>query len=231
MSRLLENAVMCGRFVGFSTIDEIQKHFGVDQLLTEQVHPSYNVAPTQQIVVITRDDERRVLEMMHWGLVPFWAKDPSIGSRMINARSETVAEKPSFKAAFRKRRCLIVNDGFFEWTGPKGNRQPVFIRPAGQTGPFAFAGLWEVWRSGKAPEAPPLKSCTILTMDASNSIREIHHRMPMMLKPEAYSAWLDPATDLQQLEVYRDFETVAVRQAVNSPENNDPSILDPLFDR
>jgi putative SOS response-associated peptidase YedK len=222
---------MCGRFVAFSTIDEIQKHFGVDRLLAEQVQPSYNVAPTQQIAVVLQDDAQRVLEMMHWGLVPFWAKDPSIGSRMINARSETVAEKPSFKAAFRKRRCLIVNDGFFEWTGPKGNRQPVFIRPNEERGPFAFAGLWEVWRPRENPAAPALKSCTILTTDSSESIRQIHHRMPMMLKPEAYSVWLDPTTDLQQLEVYRDFKTEPVSQAVNSPENNDPSIFGPLFDR
>jgi putative SOS response-associated peptidase YedK len=217
--------------VAFSTIDEIQKHFGVDRLLAEQVQPSYNVAPTQQIAVVLQDDAQRVLEMMHWGLVPFWAKDPSIGSRMINARSETVAEKPSFKAAFRKRRCLIVNDGFFEWTGPKGNRQPVFIRPNEERGPFAFAGLWEVWRPRENPAAPALKSCTILTTDSSESIRQIHHRMPMMLKPEAYSVWLDPTTDLQQLEVYRDFKTEPVSQAVNSPENNDPSIFGPLFDR
>ena len=100
---------MCGRFVAFSTIDEIQKHFGVDRLLAEQVQPSYNVAPTQQIAVVRRQGDERVLETMHWGLVPFWAKEVSIGNRMINARAETVAEKPSFKAAFRKRRCLIVN--------------------------------------------------------------------------------------------------------------------------
>jgi len=226
---------MCGRFVAFSTIDEIQKHFGVGQLRTEQVKPSYNVAPTQAVAVVRRDGEERVLEKMHWGLVPFWAKDPSIGSRMINARVETVAEKPSFKAAFKKRRCLIVNDGFFEWTGSKGNRQPLFIRPEAQAGPFAFAGLWEVWKPREAPEASALHSCTILTMDASESIRQIHHRMPLMLKPDSYALWIDPGEiasgDLKTLAIYGDFETVPVSQAVNSPESNDPSILDPLFDK
>lgn len=154
---------MCGRFVAFSTTDEIRKHFGVDHLRAEQVRPSYNVAPTQQVAVVFQEQGKRVLEMMHWGLVPFWAEDPAIGNRMINARVETVAEKPSFKAAFRKRRCLIVNDGFFEWTGPKGNRQPVYIKPKGNTGPFAFAGLWEAWRPKEEPEADTLRSCTVLT--------------------------------------------------------------------
>ncbi|MCF8053364.1 MAG: SOS response-associated peptidase [Desulfobacterales bacterium] len=224
---------MCGRFVAFSAIDEIQKHFGVDQLRAEQVQPSYNVAPTQQIAVVRRDGDERVMETMHWGLVPFWAKDPSIGSRMINARIETVAGKPSFKAAFKKRRCLIVNDGFFEWTGSKGNRQPLFIKPEGEAGPFAFAGLWEVWRAKEAPEAAPLLSCTILTMDASESIRQIHHRMPVMLKPDSYALWIDPVEiapgDLKTMVIYRDFETVPVSQAVNSPENNNSSLLDPLL--
>jgi putative SOS response-associated peptidase YedK len=226
---------MCGRFVAFSTIDEIQKHFGVDRFLAEQVQPSCNVAPTQEVAVVRREGDERVLEAMHWGLVPFWAKDPSIGNRMINARVETVAEKPSFKAAFKKRRCLIVNDGFFEWTGSKGNRQPIFIRPEGKAGPFAFAGLWEVWKPREEPQAAPLHSCTILTMDASESIRPIHHRMPVMLKPDSYALWVDPGEidpgDLKALAVYRDFDTVPVSQAVNSPENNDPSILDPRFDK
>ncbi|MCF8078042.1 MAG: SOS response-associated peptidase [Desulfobacterales bacterium] len=220
--------------MAFSTTDEIQKHFGVDHLRAEQVRPSYNVAPTQQVAVVFHEQGKRVLEMMHWGLVPFWAKDPAIGNRMINARAETVAEKPSFKAAFRKRRCLIVNDGFFEWTGPKGNRQPVYIKPKGNSGPFAFAGLREAWRAKEEPEADTLRSGTILTMDSSESIRQIHHRMPVMLEPEAYALWIDTGridpVDLGHIAIYRDFETVPVTQAVNSPEKNDPSILDPLFE-
>lgn len=229
---------MCGRFVSFSTTDEIQRHFGVEKIRPKEVQPSYNVAPTQQIAVVFQESGQQVLDTMHWGLVPFWAKDPSIGNRMINARSETVAEKPSFKAAFRQRRCLIVNDGFFEWTGPKGNRQPMFIKPEGETGPFAFAGLWETWKPKEEPDATPLTSCTILTMDAAESIREIHHRMPVMLKPGAYEVWLNPAGidpgDFERIvstQAYSNFEAIPVSQAVNSPDRNDPSLLEPVSDQ
>lgn len=227
---------MCGRFAGFSTIEEIERHFGVQQLRTDEVQPSYNVAPTHRIVVIINEDGKRVLELMKWGLVPHWADDPAIGYKLINARTESVAEKPSFKAAFQKRRCLIVNDGFFEWTGPKGNRKPLFIRPSGQNGPFAFAGLWEVWKPKDKPDALPMRSCTILTMDAAESIRRIQHRMPVMLKPEAYGVWLNSAGidpgDFKQMisnQTYSDFEVTPVSPAANRPDNNDPSLLDPLF--
>jgi len=222
---------MCGRFVGYSSLEQIQSHFKVNRILPGRIEPSYNIAPTQQISVITQEGSERVLSLMHWGLVPFWAKDPSIGNRMINARSETVAEKPAFKNAFRNRRCLIVNDGFFEWKGTKGNKQPVFLKPKGFEGPFAFAGLWEIWKPKDDEFAEGYKSCTILTTDASESVKPIHHRMPVMLKSSSYDGWLDPTlkdpTELQEIlkNRYLDFEHHPVSKKVNFPEHDDPSLI------
>lgn len=223
---------MCGRFVGFSTLDEIVSHFSLDGPLPEEVRANYNVAPSQQVLAVVEKDGQRELSFMHWGLVPFWAKDPSIGSRMINARWETADQKPSFKAAFRKRRCLIVNDGFYEWTGAGGKRQPVYIRPEGLRGPFAFAGLWEQWKPESLPGEDPYRSCTILTAEAAASIRPIHHRMPMVLDPEGYRTWLDPACSdigllrrLLQEKTCRAFVARPVSTKVNSPSNNEPSLI------
>jgi putative SOS response-associated peptidase YedK len=130
------------------------------------------------------------LEKLHWGLVPFWAKDISIGNKLINARAETIASKPSFRNAFKKRRCLIPADGFYEWKGPKGQKLPMLITLP-ESKPFAFAGLWETWNK-KDDQDTIYKSCTIITTEASDSVREIHHRMPAILKPEMYESWLDP---------------------------------------
>lgn len=222
---------MCGRFVGYSTAEQIQSHFQVDQMLSDHIQASYNIAPQQELAVVTQEGSERILSLMHWGLVPFWAKDPSIGNRMINARSETLAEKPAFKSAFRNRRCLIVNDGFFEWKGPKRDRQPVFLKPKGQEGPFAFAGLWEAWKPKDDEFAEEYRSCTILTADSSESVRPIHHRMPIVLKPFAYGTWLDPSTK-DPTELYRimddhywDFENHPVSKEVNSPVKNAPSLI------
>ena len=223
---------MCGRFVGFSTIDQIQTHFGIDKILSDQIRANFNVAPTQQIATIVQEGSKRTLELMHWGLVPIWAKDLSIGNKMINARSETAAEKPAFKAAFRKRRCLIVNDGFFEWMGSKGKKQPMFIKPYGEDGPFAFAGLWEVWMPKDKKNSPLYKSCTILTTEAAESLRPIHHRMPVVLKPKSYGPWLDQAknnpVEIKQIlggHLYSDFESHPVSTAVNKPLTNDPTLI------
>jgi putative SOS response-associated peptidase YedK len=134
---------MCGRFVVFSNLEKLKQHFPIDKALSE-ITPNYNVAPTQEILAIIRQEGLNVLEKLHWGFVPRWAKDISTGYKMINARSETIATKPSFQDAFKKRRCLILADGFYEWTGQKGNKQPVFITLPDEK-PFAFAGLWETW--------------------------------------------------------------------------------------
>ena len=223
---------MCGRFVGFRRLEELIEHFPID-VANVEVTPSYNVAPTQEILAIARHDDQNHLEKLHWGLVPFWAKDTSNGSRMINARSETVAAKPSFRTAFKWRRCLILADGFYEWKGEKGNKQPMFLTlPDGR--PFAFAGLWEAWDNrGKEPTA--YRSCSILTREASASVMPIHNRMPVILKPEAYDGWLSRDNqdvrllqDIIQNEVYTELKSVPVSRQVNAAKVNRPGNIRPL---
>jgi putative SOS response-associated peptidase YedK len=167
---------MCGRFVGFRKLEELKQYFPIDQSNCEAT-ANYNVAPTQEILAIARLDGANVLDKYHWGLVPFWAKDTAISYKMINARSETVASKPSFREAFKKRRCLILSDGFYEWKGRKGQKQPVFITTP-DASPFAFAGLWEIWHD-KQNQDTTYRSCTIITREAVGAVRELHHRMPM----------------------------------------------------
>ena len=222
---------MCGRLVGFRGLDELKKVFPIDHAACEVIE-NYNVAPSQQILCIIQYGSEKRLEKLHWGLVPFWADDTSIGNRMINARAETIATKPSFRNAFRKRRCLILADGFFEWKGKKGRKQPLFITlPDNQ--PFAFAGLWDIWKKGGGDS--DYKSCTIITTDASESIREIHHRMPAVLKPETYSSWLDPEntnvddlTNILQTGIVTEFLGHPVSKQVNSVQNNTPDNIMPL---
>jgi putative SOS response-associated peptidase YedK len=162
---------MCGRFTLFSSPRELQQFFGTPSPSFE-ILPNYNVAPTQDIPVIIQHEGGRHLEKLHWGLVPFWAKDASIGSRMINARVETITSKPAFKAAIKQRRCLIPANGFYEWLGKSGNKQPYCFHLASDE-PIAFAGLWEVWEGkNTAAEPSPYKSCTIITTDASDSVKD-----------------------------------------------------------
>jgi len=222
---------MCGRFVGYRSLDELKDVFPIDQTAVEAVS-NYNVAPSQEILAIAKYEGQNWLVKFHWGLVPFWAKDISIGSRMINARSETIAEKPSFRNAFKRRRCLIPADGFYEWKGEKGRKQPMFITLP-DSKPFAFAGLWESWN--KADPESPYKSCTIITAAASESIRDIHHRMPVILKPEAYDAWLDPDNrdtvglgEMLTDEIVTELVGYPVSKQVNSARNNDPACIEPI---
>ena len=223
---------MCGRFVVFSRIEELIEHFPID-VANVNVSPSYNIAPTQEILAIVRHDDRNHLEKLHWGLVPFWAKDTTNGSRMINARSETIAAKPSFRTAFKWRRCLILADGFYEWKGEKGNKQPMFLTlPDGR--PFAFAGLWEAW-DNRGEEPTAYRSCSILTREASQSVVPIHNRMPVILKPGAFDVWLSRDNqdvrllqDLIQNEVYTEIKSVPVSRQVNSAKVNRPGNIRPL---
>lgn len=196
---------MCGRFVSASPPERIAAYFGAEapEALLER---SYNVAPTNDVYAVLVDGGVRHVDAFHWGLVPFWAKDPKIGSKMINARAETLAERNAYKSAFKKRRCLIPADGFYEWkkpgTGPsegraKGPKQPFFIhRPDGE--PYAFAGLWEVWR-GPNKDQEPLRSCTIITTSPNEVMSTVHDRMPVILPESAWDAWLDRDND--ELEV------------------------------
>jgi putative SOS response-associated peptidase YedK len=222
---------MCGRFVGYRKLEELQEFFPIDRANCD-VSANFNVAPSQEILAIFNHQGENWLDRFHWGLVPFWAKDPSIGNRMINARAETIAEKPSFKNAFKKRRCLIIADGFYEWKGPRGQKQPMLITLPDKK-PFAFAGLWESWR--KIESETPYRSCTIITTEASKSIRDIHHRMPVILKPEAYTNWLNPENqDIADLKIILAKERLTelisypVSKKVNATGNNDASCIDPI---
>jgi putative SOS response-associated peptidase YedK len=223
---------MCGRYTLGASADELAEEFGLVEL--PGLEPRYNIAPTQDAAVVT-NTKPHVLQLFHWGLIPSWAKDPSIGNRLINARVESLADKPSFRTAYRKRRCLILADGFYEWKRPaegarsKG-KQPMYVRLA-DARPFAFAGLWEAWRDGEGNWLP---SCTIVTTPARGPLEQIHDRMPFILPREAREAWLAreaQASDLESLlsrPVVQELEVYPVSKLVNSPANDTPECTRPL---
>jgi putative SOS response-associated peptidase YedK len=220
---------MCGRFTLHTDLSQIQKAFQLDHVALES-EPSYNVAPTQSVLAIVRQDGENVLTRMRWGLVPVWAKDMSIGSKMINARAETLAEKPSFKRLLKSRRCLVVADGFYEWRKNGAQKIPMYIRLK-SGGPFGFAGLYDTWRS---PDAETIVSCTIITGPPNELVAPIHDRMPVILPKQDYADWLDPEnTDplelLPLLKPYppREMEAFAVSRLVNAPANNSPECIAP----
>jgi putative SOS response-associated peptidase YedK len=167
---------MCGRYTLRISVDSLVEAFEIEEY-PPSLNPSYNIAPTQEVAAVVEEDEKRKLEMLRWGLIPSWAKDPAIGNKMINARAETVSEKPSFRKAFKVRRCLILADGFYEWQKTDNGKQPYHIKMQDDS-PFAFAGLWETWKNGEE-----IRSCTIITTDANDLMGEIHHRMPVILHP------------------------------------------------
>jgi putative SOS response-associated peptidase YedK len=225
---------MCGRFARYSLSRELERFFNTHPAAFE-LQPNYNVAPTQDIHVIVLQEDERHIKKRHWGLVPFWAKDISIGSRMINARAETLSSKPAFKSALRHRRCLIPANGFYEWAGKSGSKQPYFIcLPSGEL--FAFAGLYEIWEDKQAPpEAGPYKSCTIITTDASDSVKDIHNRMPLILRPEAYDEWLDPDNkepakieELLKTAYVKELKRYPVSKRVNRVGNNSKGCMEPV---
>ncbi len=192
---------MCGRFVSASPPDEMAKYFEAMPPGEQVLAPSYNVAPTNDVYAVLETGGVRRMEAFHWGLVPRWAKDPSTGSRMINARAETLATKNAFKPAFRKRRCIIPADGFYEWKAVPGQKkkQPMFIHRPDER-PLAFAGLWEIWRNPAAPDGDELHSCTIITTSANETMAPVHDRMPVILPSDVWASWLDESTDdLDQL--------------------------------
>ncbi|NNF98940.1 MAG: SOS response-associated peptidase [Desulfobacteraceae bacterium] len=222
---------MCGRFVGFRKLEELQVYFPIDQTVCD-VAANYNVAPSQPVLAIVKRDGQNVLDRFHWGLVPFWAKDTTIGHKLINARSETIAEKPSFRNAFRKKRCLILADGFYEWAGKKGDKQPVFITLPDDK-PFAFAGLWETWQQKDSQER--YQSCTIITTAACDAIRPIHHRMPVILNPDCYETWIDPVQqdtvalgNVLKSKAQTEFKIESVSKRVNIVRHNGPANIAPV---
>ena len=223
---------MCGRFVGFRNLEQLKQYFPIEETKCEAIE-NYNVAPTQQILAVAKVDGSNVLDRYHWGLVPFWAKDTTIGYKLINARSETVATKPSFRDAFKKRRCLIPADGFYEWKGKKGDKQPVYITLPDKS-PLAFAGLWEVWHDKQNP-GTDYRSCTIITREAAGVVKDLHHRMPIILQPDAYESWLNPDNDdkdtlnnILQTKAVTELVYHPVNKQVNSVRNNNPSNLKPI---
>lgn len=221
---------MCGRFALGIPPKSIQQHFDLPE--TVELSPRYNIAPSQEVATVRHlpGKEFRQLDLLRWGLIPHWAKDMKIGYRMINARAETLARKPAFREAFKKRRCLIAADGFYEWRHAGQEKQPFFVRLKNEA-VFGFAGLWETWRS---PQGENVESCTIITTAANKLVAEIHDRMPVILHPDQYEAWLDqktPAESLQQLLVpYPAAEMAAYRVGaiVNSPKNDTPECIKPV---
>jgi putative SOS response-associated peptidase YedK len=191
---------VCGRFVSASPPDEIARYFDADESLVPELEPSYNVAPTNDVYAVAVDGGVRRVDAYHWGLVPSWAKDPKIGSRMINARSEGIETKNAYRAAFKRRRCIIPADGFYEWQKlpDRKKKQPHYIQRADGE-PLAFAGLWEVWRGPDKDKTdrdePPLRSVTIITTGANDDMAKLHDRMPVILPASAWDEWLDPAND------------------------------------
>jgi putative SOS response-associated peptidase YedK len=219
---------MCGRYTLASPTERLAEEFGFDGTSVE-LAPNYNVAPTQGVAAVLEEGGQRRLEVLRWGLIPPWADDPGIGSRMINARSETAPGKPSFRRAFRERRCLIPADGFYEWQRTNGAKQPYYIHMEDGR-PFAFAGLWESWSKGGEGE---VRTCTILTTGANALVGEVHDRMPVILAHDAYDVWLDPASERDELTGLLapypgdEMEAYPVSRFVNSPSNNDPRCIEP----
>jgi putative SOS response-associated peptidase YedK len=229
---------MCGRFTLTTPADEWAALFRLDEV--PAIPPRYNIAPTQDVAAVRAGGEglgspgRRELTMLRWGLVPHWAKDPAIGSRLINARSETVGERPSFQDSLRDRRCLIVADGFLEWKAVGSRKQPFWIRLEGGS-PFALAGLWDRWQ---APGGEAVETCTILTTEANAVLRPLHDRMPVILDVRDHDLWLDTEVRLanELSALFEPFDPARIRYDAVSPRVNsvafdDPDCLEPIVDQ
>ena len=241
---------MCGRYASSRQPDDLVEEFEVvESRIPAPLAPDYNVAPTKEVYAVVerppsgRSEEppQRQLRVLTWGLVPSWAKDPAIGNKMINARMETVAEKPAFRRAFAARRALLPADGYYEWyatarTGPRGKpvKQPYFIRPR-DGGPLAMAGLYEIWRDPSRAEDDPDRfrwTCTVLTTTAEDELGHIHDRMPLMVARDRWAEWLDPTrpgdTGLLVPAAPGSLEAYPVATLVNNVRNNGPELLEPL---
>lgn len=223
---------MCGRYTLSTPSDLLADLMEVQE--TPELSQRFNIAPTQEAPILRLADEasfHREIELLKWGLVPFWAKDPTIGNRMINARAETVAEKPSFRNSFKKRRCIVLADGFYEWQKTAGSKQPYFFRLQSQQ-PFGMAGLWDSWEKG---DGEPLETFTILTTQPNELVATAHHRMPVILSRRDIQLWLDPAADSGSAfgtfwDPYpaAEMEGFPVSTYVNSPANDTPRCIEPL---
>lgn len=237
------NGDVCGRYAALRDAVEIAEYFAAEQLplssheegrapTRSPVVPDYNVTPTRRVFIVMEDQGTRRVDSARWGLIPSWSKDASRSARMINARSETVSDKPAYRSAFRRRRCLVPADGYYEWQGREGAvKQPFFFHDASSR-PLALAGLYEDW---PGPEGL-VRSCTIVTQDARGVLARIHDRMPVLVDPTHWSAWLDPATDDPDSLLARvladgaveELLTYPVSTLVNKPGNNGPELLAPV---
>ena len=214
---------MCGRFAFYSPSEATTALFGVQFDIS--IEARYNIAPTQFIPAVRNDESnQRELVMLRWGLVPFWAKDPAIGNRMINARSETVTEKPSFRTAYKDRRCLILASGFYEWRKEGDVKTPYFITTADES-PFAFAGLWERWSSRETDET--VQTTTIITAAANDFMSTLHHRMPIILQNDAANRWLSGDNDViaNVADITPPLKAWPVDRRVNNARNEGPDLL------
>lgn len=234
---------MCGRFVSTSSPERIAAYFGAE-VAAETLGENFNVAPTQDIYAVVADTEGVArVQAFHWGLIPSWAKDRKIGNRMINARSETLAEKPAFRGLFKKKRCMIPMDGFYEWKpghedGPlnaKGKplKQPLYIRRLDGE-PLVVAGLWTAWKDSTDTEGRFLHSATVVTTAANSFMEPVHNRMPVIIPERQWAAWLDPRNDdvgeLSKLFASRDDDALTMYEVstdVNNARNNSPDLIDP----
>src|SRR5512143_1888509 len=219
---------MCGRFARKRSSSAMAKDFGVQEI-TDDLQPSFNVAPTHQVAVIVNKGTKRLVSM-RWGLVPYWATDPTIAARLINARAETLMVRRAFKDAFKRRRCLVVADGFFEWRKQGATKIPLFVHLKSER-PFGFAGLYETWTP---PLGDPLVTCAIITTVPNELVRPVHDRMPVILPKDAEDIWLDPAADdytrlLDLLQPYPadEMAAYAVSNVVNSVNNDSPECIEP----
>lgn len=220
---------MCGRFTRKESMEKLADLFGLKVPL---LCPRYNIAPSQLVACVRTNPEsnKREFTELKWGLVPSWAKDLGIGNKLINARAETVGEKPSFRHAFKQQRCLVLADGFYEWKREGKSKQPYYIRFK-DSRPFAFAGLWERWEK----QAPALESCTLITTGPNTVMEPIHHRMPVILDPKQYNEWLDLTLySIEQLKALlkpfppEEMEAYPISPLVNNPRNDSSRCIQPL---
>ena len=223
---------MCGRFGLFVTPEVLEEYFNLERVEGAAApEPRYNLTPGQAVAVVREHEGRRRLDALQWGLIPFWAKDPKIGRRLVNARLDSVAAKPAFREAWQRRRCLIPASGFYEWSEPRGGRKrPYFIRPSDEP-LLAIAGLWERWRT---PSGEKLETCVIVTTDATPTLVKIHDRMPLLIPRDAQALWLDPRSRLDDVRTLAErppaLDVQPVGFGVNDPKNDDEALIAPVED-
>lgn len=223
---------MCGRYTNAAKKDQIRKEFSAKIPNAVSDKPRYNIAPSQMIEVVLNDNTERIVSLLKWGLIPHWAKDAEIGNKLINARGETLSEKPSFRDAFKNRRCIIPATGFYEWKKGRDGKQPYYFHLK-EKDVFGFAGLWEEWIDKETNKV--IETCTIITTEANEVLKPVHDRMPVILKAEDYDEWLDTtikkAENLQKfLAPYsaNEMESYSVSKSVNVPDSDSKELIKPL---